>query len=131
MQLKDFLNSINSSKENLLDADVKSEKLYLPFIVNKCLSYFPDTLFTVNQINQVPHIDKKMQYDYLLYSVRAKKRFAPWIKKVEDSKIELLKHAYHISEKKKYDSRCNDITPGLALSFQSWDQCFVLVSIMH
>ena len=100
MQLKDFLNSINSSKENLLDADVKSEKLYLPFIVNKCLSYFPDTLFTVNQINQVPHIDKKMQYDYLLYSIRAKKRFAPWTKKVEDSKIELLKQAYHISEKK-------------------------------
>jgi Bacteriophage clamp loader A subunit len=100
MQLKDFLNSINFSKENLIDGDSKVEKLYLPFIVNKCMSYFPDTIFTANQANGISHTDRKMQYDYLLNSIRPKKRFAPWQKKVEDSELDLIKAAYGVSEKK-------------------------------
>lgn len=100
MQLKDFLASINNSKENLIDNDPKVEKLYLPFIVNKCLSYFPDTVLMANQANLLSGTDKKMQYDYLLYGVRPKKRFSPWQKKLEDEKIELIKQAYKVSEKK-------------------------------
>ena len=61
MQLKDFLNSINTSKENLIDSDSKVEKLYLPFIVNKCMSYFPDTIFAANHANGINHADKKQQ----------------------------------------------------------------------
>ena len=100
MQLKDFLNSINTSKENLIDSDSKVEKLYLPFIVNKCMSYFPDTIFAANHANGINHADKKLQYDYLLNTVRTKKRFAPWQKKVEDSELDLVKAAYEVSEKK-------------------------------
>lgn len=100
MQLKDFLASINTSKENLIDNDPKVEKLYPPFIVNKCLSYFPDTILAVNEVNAMHSIDKKMQYDYLLNSIRAKKRFAFWQKKIEDEKIELIKLAYSVSDKK-------------------------------
>lgn len=100
MELKDFLNSINSSKKNLIDGDLKVERLYLPFIINKCLSYFPDTILICNQINEYPHLDKKMQYDYYLYNIRPKKRFAPWAKKIEDENIELIKKAYGISDKK-------------------------------
>jgi hypothetical protein len=100
MQLKDFLASINNSKENLIDGDPKAEKLYLPFVVNKCLSYFPDTILTANQANLICNADKKMQYDYLLYGIRPKKRFAPWQKKIEDEKVELIKQAYKVSEKK-------------------------------
>ena len=100
MDLKDFLNSINSSKKNLIDSDSKVERLYLPFIVNKCLSYFPDTILISNQINEYPHLDKKMQYDYYLYNIRPKKRFAPWAKKIEDENIDLIKKAYGVSDKK-------------------------------
>jgi hypothetical protein len=100
MELKDFLNSINSSKKNLIDSDSKVERLYLPFIVNKCLSYFPDTILISNQINEYPHLDKKMQYDYYLYNIRPKKRFAPWAKKIEDENIDLIKKAYGVSDKK-------------------------------
>lgn len=100
MELKDFLNSINVSKQNLIDGDPKVEKLYLPFIVNKCFSYFPDTILLANQANQLAGCDKKLQYDYLLNAVRPKKRFAPWQKKIEDEKVELIRQAYKISEQK-------------------------------
>jgi len=100
MQLKDFLNSINNTKQNLIDDDNKVEKLYPPFIVNKCLSYFPDTILMANQVNGCPHIDRKMQYDYYVYQIRPKKRFAPWAKKIEDQDLELVSKAYNISEQK-------------------------------
>lgn len=100
MQLKDFLQTINTSKENLIDQDQKVEKSYPPFLVNRCMSYFPDTIFAANQINQNAHADKKLQYDYMLYSVRSKKRFAPWEKKVNNEDLELIKQAYSVSEKK-------------------------------
>jgi hypothetical protein len=100
MQLKDFLNSINTSKENLMDTDSKVERLYPSFVVNKCLSYFPDTLLAVNQINAICHADKKMQYDYLMNSIRPKKRFAPWGKKIEDQDVELVMQAFKVSERK-------------------------------
>lgn len=100
MQLKDFLNSINSTKTNLIDCDNKVEKIYPSFIVNRCLSYFPDTILAVNAVNQIANADKKMQYDYLINAIRTKKRFAPWQKKIEDEKIELIKQAYKVSEKK-------------------------------
>ena len=72
--LKDYLNSINYTKENLLDSeDEMWEKKYPPFIVNRCLSGSQDTLMLVNEINQYPHLDKKLQFDFLLNSVRARK----------------------------------------------------------
>jgi hypothetical protein len=100
MELKDFLSSINTTKQNLIDSDPKAEKLYLPFIVNKCLSYFPDTIMAVNEVNCLGFADKKMQYDYLLNAIRAKKRFAPWQKKIQDADVDLVKQAYSLSEKK-------------------------------
>lgn len=100
MQLKDFLNTINNSKENVIDSDQKVEKLYPPFVVNRCFSYFPDTIFIVNQINCLGNADKKLQYDYLLYSIRPRKRFAPWQKKIDDQDVDLVKQAYGVSEKK-------------------------------
>ena len=79
--LKDYLNSINYTKENLLDSeDEMWEKKYPPFIVNRCLSGSQDTLMLVNEINQYPHLDKKLQFDFLLNSVRAiRKRFSPLV----------------------------------------------------
>ena len=68
-ELKDYLNAVNHTKEPLMDTeDEQWEKKYPPFIVNKCLAPFQDTIMLVNEINQLHHLDKKLQYDFLLNS---------------------------------------------------------------
>ena len=80
-ELKDYLNSINYTKEQLLDSeDEQWEKKYPPFIINKCVAPFPDTILLVNELNQLHHVDKKLQYDFLLNSLRSRKRYTPWMK---------------------------------------------------
>jgi hypothetical protein len=66
MKLGDYLNAINYTKEPLLDTEDESvEKGYTPFVVNRCLSYFIDTVLYANEMNRRPETDKKMQFDYL------------------------------------------------------------------
>lgn len=98
--LFDLLNSINQTKENLLSKDPKLEKDYVPFVVNKCFSYFPETIFHANRMNMHSFLDKKMQYDYYMHSVSKKKRFSKWIKPEEDEKLELIKEVFGYSDKK-------------------------------
>ena len=97
MNLSDFLTSINSSKENLIEKEPLCEKEYIPFVVNKCLSYFPDTIFYANQINVRPGLDKKMQYDYLRLSVSKRKRFSKWFKEEKNDNIKLIQEYYGYS----------------------------------
>lgn len=99
-QLSEFLNSINSTKESLMeDLDTRDEveKDYSPFVVNRCLSYFPDTLFIVNQINEHAFLDKKLQYDYLLNSIRPRKRFSKWQKPDVVENIDVVKEYFGYS----------------------------------
>lgn len=97
--LSDFLNSINQSKENLLSKDPRLEKEYIPFVVNKCFSYFPETVFYANRMNINSHLDKKLQYDYYLYTVSKKKRFSKWVKPEENEKIDMIKEIYGYSDR--------------------------------
>jgi hypothetical protein len=76
----DFINAINDTKKNLFE-DPQAEKEYIPFIVNKALSNFHDTLFYANEMNSRTHLSKKMQFDFLRYSIVSKKRFSKWNKK--------------------------------------------------
>ncbi len=96
--LSEFLNSINVTKENLLSKDPRLEKDYLPFVVNKCFSYFPDTIFYANKVNMLPFLDKRLQYDYLLYSIQKRKRFSKWVKPEENKDIDAIKEVYGYSE---------------------------------
>lgn len=98
--LSDFLNSINQTKENLLQKDTKLEKEYVPFVINKCFSYFPDTIFYANRMNALPHLDKKMQYDYLIHSISKRKRFSKWVKTEENKDIDAVKEVFGYSDKK-------------------------------
>lgn len=98
--LTEFLNSINQTKENMLANDPKLEKEYVPYVVNKCFSYFPETIFHANRMNMVSHIDKKLQYDYYFYSVSKRKRFSKWIKPENNTKIDLIKQIYGYSDAK-------------------------------
>ena len=84
VELKDWLNSINQTKENIIDIDPDLEKDYPPYIINKCLSGFVDTILFSNEMNMSPHLDKKMQYDFFINIVRKRKRFSPWLRKRED-----------------------------------------------
>jgi len=95
-----FLNSINQTKEPLMDLDPLCEREYIPFLINRGLSYFIDTVGLANQMNQAHWLDKKAQYEYLRATVRARKRFSKWHKPKEDARIEALKTLYGYSEAK-------------------------------
>jgi hypothetical protein len=100
-ELKDYLNAINHTKERLLDSeDEEWEKKYPPFIVNKCVYPFQDTIMLVNEINQLPHLDKKLQFDFLLNSIRSRKRFTPWLKANKLDNLEDVKEYYGYSNEK-------------------------------
>ena len=100
-ELKDYLNAINHTKERLLDSeDEQWEKKYPPFIVNKCVAPFPDTLMLVNEINQLHHLDKKLQFDFLLNSLRTRKRYTPWMKAKKLKNLEYVKEYYGYNNEK-------------------------------
>lgn len=100
-ELKDYLNAINHTKERLLDSeDEEWEKKYPPFVVNKCVYPFQDTIMLVNEINQLPHLDKKLQFDFLLNSVRSRKRYTPWLKANRIEDLEFIKEYYNYSNEK-------------------------------
>jgi len=91
IELKDWLNSINQTKKNLIDAELSAEKTYPPYIINKCLSGHIDTIMFANEINLNHHLDKKLQYDFYINILRVKKRFSPWIKKETNKDIDYVK----------------------------------------
>ncbi len=99
---KFFLRSINTTKENVLldDSNGKIEEAYNPFIINKTLSYFPDTIMQSNTMNQFFDIDKKLQYEFLLNSIRKKKRFSRWIKSNIEENVDTVKQYYRVGNEK-------------------------------
>ena len=100
-ELKDYLNAINHTKERLMDTeDEEWEKKYPPFIVNKCLAPFQDTILLVNEMNQYPNIDKKLQFDFFINSLRPRKRFTPWVKAKKLDDIEYVKEFYGYNNEK-------------------------------
>tara|TARA_B100001939_G_scaffold336397_1_gene339468 strand:+ start:279 stop:659 length:381 start_codon:yes stop_codon:yes gene_type:complete len=100
MELKDWLNSINKTKTNLIDEDPSIEKEYLPYIINRCLSGSIDCVMYCNELNINHNLDKKLQYDFLINTVRPKKRFSPWLKKEKIKDIESVKSYYGYSNEK-------------------------------
>ena len=94
-----FLNSINDTKQDIMEDDL-TEKAYNPYMVNRSLSYFPDTVCIANEMNRYHHIDNKLQYHFLINIVRKRKRFSKWIKPDLDSDIEVVKEYYGYSNEK-------------------------------
>jgi hypothetical protein len=99
-ELKDYLNSINQSKKNILDDDNQAVKEYPPFIINKCLSGFIDSVLFANEMNKNSHLSKKMQYDFFINSLKPRKRFTPWVKKQSLENLELVKQYYGYNHNK-------------------------------
>ena len=100
-ELKEYLNAINYKKENLMDSeDEMWEKKYPAFIVNKCLAPFSDTIMLVNEMNRNHHLDNRLQFDFLLNTVRLKKRYAPWLKANKVKNLEYVKEYYGYGNEK-------------------------------
>ena len=99
--LKEYLNAINFTKKNLMESDDELwKKKYPAFIVNKLLSAFSDTIMLVNEMNKHHHLDKKLQFDFLLNSIRTRKRYVPWMKAKKLKNIECVKEYYGYSNEK-------------------------------
>jgi hypothetical protein len=84
--------------------DDVSEKKYSPFIVNRGLSFFMDTIFQVNELNRNHHLDSRLQFDYLLNSVRKKKRYSKWLKPEKLQDLDVVKEYYGFSNEKAKDA---------------------------
>lgn len=95
----DFVNAIQYTKEALI-VDDWSEKQYNSFIINKSLSFGADTVIAANEMNSRPHVEKRLQFDFLINTIRPRKRFNKWLKaeKVED--LEVVKQYYHYNTEK-------------------------------
>ena len=100
MELKDWLNSINQTKKNLIDEDPSLEKDYSPYIINRIYSGHLDSVMFANEMNKYSFLEKKIQYDFYLNSLRSKKRFSPWLRKDKIKDLDYVKRYYGYSNEK-------------------------------
>ena len=100
MELKEWLNSINITKNNLIDEEHDLEKQYPSYIVNRCMSGHIDAILLANEMNKRPNLPKKLQYDFFLNSIRKRKRYSPWLRKEEIENLDFVKRYYGYSNEK-------------------------------
>tara|TARA_B100000965_G_C19585414_1_gene755510 strand:+ start:780 stop:1157 length:378 start_codon:yes stop_codon:yes gene_type:complete len=95
----EFLNEINYGKKDIMVDDI-AEKKYAPFMVNRSLSYFQDTVLMANEMNKYAHLDNRLQFDFFINIVRKKRRFSKWVKPDTQSDVEVVKEYYGYSNEK-------------------------------
>ncbi len=95
----EYLTAINDTKNDIMVDDI-AEKGYNPFMVNRGLSYFQDTVLMANEMNQHAHLDHRLQFDFYINIVRKKKRFSKWLKPQTASDVEVVKEYYGYSNEK-------------------------------
>lgn len=95
----DYLNAINDTKKDIMVDDI-AEKGYAPFMVNRGLSYFNDTVLFANEMNRYHHLDHRLQFDFLINIIRKRKRFSKWMKPDTAGDVEVVKEYYGYSNEK-------------------------------
>ena len=95
----DYLKAINETKENVMLTS-QDEKKYAAFIVNRGLSFFMDTIFQVNEMNGKHYLDSRLQFSYLLNSIRKKKRYSKWLKPEQLDNLDIVKEYYEFGNEK-------------------------------
>jgi hypothetical protein len=95
----DYVNAINSTKKDIMVDDI-TEKAYNAFMVNRSLSYFPETVLLANEMNIHHHADNRLQFQFLINTVRKGKRFAKWAKPIESEALDAVKEYYGYSNEK-------------------------------
>lgn len=98
----EYLNAINAKKNIMRDTDndEAAEKEYVPFMVNRGLSYFQDTVTLANEMNRYSHLDKKLQFEFFINIVRPRKRVSKWSKRTVDGDLEAIKEYYGYGNRK-------------------------------
>jgi len=99
----DYVSAINYTKKDLMtdtDNDELAEAGYNPYLTNKALSYFPDTILYANEMNMHYNADNKLQFQYLLNIVRPKKRFSKWAKRQDSDDFEAVKQYFKYNNAK-------------------------------
>tara|TARA_B100000513_G_C11748557_1_gene133114 strand:- start:86 stop:472 length:387 start_codon:yes stop_codon:yes gene_type:complete len=100
-ELKEYLNAINFTKKNLMDSDdLLWQKKYPAFIVNKILSGFQDCIMLINEMNRNHFVDKDMQFQFLLNSIRSKKRYSPFLRSSKLKDLDVVKEYYGYNNEK-------------------------------
>ena len=95
----EIIKAISSTKKDILE----NEKDYNSFMINRGLSYFPDTVIYANEMNQYHHLDSRLQFDFLINIVRKRNRFSKWNKSIESENISAIKKFYGYSNEKARD----------------------------
>ena len=95
----EYLKAINETKKDIMVDDI-AEKEYNPFIINRGLSFFKDTILYANEMNRYHHLDHRVQFDFFINIIRKKKRWSKWIKTSEVDNLELIKEYYGYSNEK-------------------------------
>jgi len=95
----EYINAINYTKKDIMVDDI-AEKEYNAFLVNRTLSYFPDTILYANEMNTKHHIDSRLQFDFFINIIKKRKRFSKWAKPTEIENLQLIKEYYGYSNEK-------------------------------
>ena len=95
----DFINAISHTKIDLMDQE-NAESQYKPYVINKGLSFYPDTVIQANEMNSRPHLDRKMQFNFLINIIRSKKRYSKWLKPEKLDTLEVIQEYYGYSKEK-------------------------------
>ena len=95
----EYTNAINYTKKDIMIDDV-AEKAYSSYMINRQLSYFPDTVLAANEMNRNHHLDNRLQFDFFINIIRKKKRFSKWFKSTEDENLNVIKEYYGYSNEK-------------------------------
>ena len=95
----DFINAISHTKIDLMEQD-NAESQYKPYVINKGLSFYPDTVIQANEMNSRPHLDKRMQFNFLINIIRSKKRYSKWLKPEKLNDLEVVQEYYGYSKEK-------------------------------
>ena len=95
----DFINAISHTKIDLMEQE-NAESQYKPYVINKGLSFYPDTVIQANEMNSRPHLDRKMQFNFLINIIRSKKRYSKWLKPEKLDDLEVVQEYYGYSKEK-------------------------------
>ena len=95
----DFINAISHTKIDLMEQE-NAESQYKPYVINKGLSFYPDTVIQANEMNSRPHLDRKMQFNFLINIIRSKKRYSKWLKPEKLNDLEVVQEYYGYSKEK-------------------------------
>jgi hypothetical protein len=103
MNFFDYLNSINYSKKDIMVDDIAEDE-YNPFMVNRGLSYFQDTVIYANEMNKYHHLDNRLQFDFFINTIRKRKRYSKWAKNTSSENLSVVKEYYGYSNQKAQEA---------------------------